>query len=165
MTHRDGKKLGQDEEDIARTSFYKMHSHRKVHSHLCHVESREKSHYQKGRLIITSSSQLSLLPCTHSRGFRKSLLWKTDGQSPPASSSMDKQSDPEGKRSVTFGGYLLCRCMNACHDVKMAMAKHSKYIYKTNKESLNGDWTRNTGNERDERRHLKGASGEKALVT
>lgn len=29
MTHRDGKKLGQDEEDIARTSFHKMHSPQK----------------------------------------------------------------------------------------------------------------------------------------
>lgn len=29
MTHRDGKKLGQDEEAIARTSFHKMHSPQK----------------------------------------------------------------------------------------------------------------------------------------
>lgn len=29
MTHRDGKKLGQDEEDTARTSFHKMHSPQK----------------------------------------------------------------------------------------------------------------------------------------
>ena len=29
MTHRDGKKLGQDEEDIARTSLHKMHSPQK----------------------------------------------------------------------------------------------------------------------------------------
>lgn len=43
MTHRDGKKLGQDEEDIARTSLHKMHSPQKgpLASESCGIKGKE----------------------------------------------------------------------------------------------------------------------------
>lgn len=56
---------------------------RKVRLHLNSLESRRKDHYQKWRLIIASSNQLSLFPHTHKQGLQKVAAWK-DGRTEPS---------------------------------------------------------------------------------